>query len=1318
MQNFLSLPVAFIADIANFYQKFYLESDQLHISQILWSEDLNPDTEPEIYYMVVLMFGINCVSKLCILGLQLLVELYPQFERILLSLTYVDDAQVSAMTREKAIKERDDLVEKLQAHNLTFKKWLICGEDTGETNYLGLIYHSEDDTWSPKVGKILEHSPKKGNIENIRQFLGTTTEELVDFLGDLTTRRALALAMSQYDSNGMLSCILARIRSSLREAHQLSEGEFDRILPQDFTWRFCQLLMEYQKVGSLRYPRTLHEEDPPEEDFEITSFSDFGYEAKCHIQYTRLKRGDSNYSVSFLSARTQLSKVAEDTPKGELDSMKLASLAVDAQRRNLRPYSNKDPIHFCDSTIALCWLANPMKSLQVFQRNRVSHIVKSFTDKNGIMNVYHIKSELNISDLGSKGKAEISDIDPDSTWFRAPDFLRKNLSEAEERGDITRLDRLTLKLGGKEKLEFQDGILYKNMTLSKEAERLQSVVKELEIENATPTLAMTEAVSAMKKCYIEGKYLINPLRVSFPKLITAISCSFRFILILVKKCLAKYKRATYAQILEKYSQKSDNNIAFSMYNIPTINEIQQEERTERIIQEAERASFTIKETRPLFVKMRAQDLVKQTQKDLLVLNSEEEQPNKDHLLHQVAVATSEMKNMADDFKKNGGIISNAQSFLATGRQSDRQGIDRKDISTWLRYPGMLHNYRSIRKLERLISDGIASRSQLQRLEVLSMISNTFKYLKAYSRQEFTKEVAGVLMNEFYEAISKLTDEDRESLKEAGQEAIKDTSSFLNNDTPDAIAEMIEWLLVADLHLPAVPASYEANRGVRVLPYVNRYLLSKIYTSQAEYSWLTLLTWDHFHAIFTREIRGTWSKSRIERYCNETGDKLTSNYRFRLGVEVAQLTAKELTDSGYQLNSTFPEFNSLIPIASKHSVLIFSLLLHIHSNRSLNPLKRVKLPNHRGIHFDNIQLLRIVHCPGVLQKISLIKQSCPMCQVRLKKSYKAALAPLPEATFTLNPGFLVVAMDFKGPYTVKLLKQTSETRYWKHAKCYILVVACLTTRAVCLELCEDETAESIADAITRVACQYGVPRIIHCDRAASNINFLQNSEIVTKTNEILIRERGVSFQLTPVGKHHALGRAERRCRSVGDLLGALDLTQHPQSSIQLITTLMMIAELINSTPLGATLNTSSEPLQVLTPNHLLNRVKSRALTKPISVPPNISAMMRRNQESWQEIVKLYNTTVLPAMLMTNLWHHDVNQQLKIDDVVMFRKETSEPRHAHLTGWVIGRVSRLEHSKDNKPRRVEVTYTNKEDKNPTHMTTVRDSNVLYPLFPMTA
>ena len=84
MQNFLSLPVAFIADIANFYQKFYLESDQLHISQILWSEDLNPDTEPEIYYMVVLMFGINCVSKLCILDLQLLVELYPQFERILL----------------------------------------------------------------------------------------------------------------------------------------------------------------------------------------------------------------------------------------------------------------------------------------------------------------------------------------------------------------------------------------------------------------------------------------------------------------------------------------------------------------------------------------------------------------------------------------------------------------------------------------------------------------------------------------------------------------------------------------------------------------------------------------------------------------------------------------------------------------------------------------------------------------------------------------------------------------------------------------------------------------------------------------------------------------------------------------------------------------------------------------------------------------------------------------------------------------------------------------------------------------------------------
>ena len=68
---------------------------------------------------------------------------------------------------------------------------------------------------------------------------------------------------------------------------------------------------------------------------------------------------------------------------------------------------------FSDSMIALCWLTSEKLRLQLFHRNRVLQFRRG-TD---LENVYHVRSEYNTADCGTRpGKVKVPDVGPDSRW--------------------------------------------------------------------------------------------------------------------------------------------------------------------------------------------------------------------------------------------------------------------------------------------------------------------------------------------------------------------------------------------------------------------------------------------------------------------------------------------------------------------------------------------------------------------------------------------------------------------------------------------------------------------------------------------------------------------------------------------------------------------------------------------------------------------------------------------------------------------------------------------------------------------------------------
>ena len=162
-------------------------------------------------------------------------------------------------------------------------------------------------------------------------------------------------------------------------------------------------------------------------------------------------------------------------------------------------------------------------------------------------------------------------------------------------------------------------------------------------------------------------------------------------------------------------------------------------------------------------------------------------------------------------------------------------------------------------------------------------------------------------------------------------------------------------------------------------------------------------------------------------------------------------------------------------------------------------------NHAGADWCLRYLRRSywIHTGRTEVKSSL--KECMTCRKIQGKRVVQKTAPLPpERTAVREPVFHHMALDEMGP--IPILDDRGEEQ-----KAYVLVVACMTFRAIHLEVLRDLSYESLMLALRRTFALYGIPRYVRLDSFPTHLKVKSGFDLIEgEPSPVEIRERSKAF----------------------------------------------------------------------------------------------------------------------------------------------------------------------------------------------------------------
>ena len=146
-----------------------------------------------------------------------------------------------------------------------------------------------------------------------------------------------------------------------------------------------------------------------------------------------------------------------------------------------------------------------------------------------------------------------------------------------------------------------------------------------------------------------------------------------------------------------------------------------------------------------------------------------------------------------------------------------------------------------------------------------------------------------------------------------------------------------------------------------------------------------------------------------------------------------------------------------------------------------------------------------------------------------------------------------------------------------------------------------------------------------------------------------------------------------------------------------TLLKLVENLYNSLPIGFSYDRSMSNtplLKIISPNFFkMGRNNDRAMDGPVHLP-NGSEMVKRVNELYQGLFKVWADSYIPKLIYSPKWYVD-GESLKPGDLVYMKKS---PDNKLDSTWIIGIVEQAPIGRDGKVRRVIVKYHNASESGP--------------------
>ena len=542
-------PILVTADLQKFYNSCLIPSSQYHLQCVWWNESLDPKVEPELYILTTHFYGLASSGRILEICLDMVAEMHKEneiFYNTIKNKTYVDDLFCNVKTDKQAaqiISDCDTILNKMGFKVKGFAESYkrpndSISEQAGiyrSVSVLGMTWIPETDTLQYKIPNLdLTSTKKRGKVISDK-FTGNTLEEFNKFVPpEITLRMVASKAASLYDPIGFLQPWYLGLKHLLRISCTATERQWDQVLSDDLRTMWVSKLWEMHCLSNIEFPRCSLPSNTTDDKLTIVGISDYGLIGKLQAFYA-LRKTNDKYHVQLIYAKSHLSN-NKSVPCEEL--MSLNSCAEYLNKICLALSNVSRRVLITDSTVCLWWLSKNLFDLAPFQKRRVQNIL-SYCDPEDI---YHIRSKLNTSDIGTKKPESLSCILPNSQFHKGPACLTKGIEACEAEGYLKNIRNVVLDPALKPLA--QDGIpchplplLIKpqtNSTAIQNEDKYSSISQETTITAFRPIF-----VHKVKERLEFSQYLVNPIEKPWGTSIKIMSIVINFVNKVIQRINAK-----------------------------------------------------------------------------------------------------------------------------------------------------------------------------------------------------------------------------------------------------------------------------------------------------------------------------------------------------------------------------------------------------------------------------------------------------------------------------------------------------------------------------------------------------------------------------------------------------------------------------------------------------------------------------------------------------------------------------------------------------------------------------------------------------------
>jgi len=416
MTRFRTHKYVLTADIKKMYRQIWVSEDQRDFQRILWREE--PSQPLNVYRLKTITYGVVTASYLATACLKRLSEeeasKFPEACQALSRDFYVDDFLGGAVSKQAALKLRDDLIIILKSAGLELCKWssnepdLLIGVEAAPSTNNELDLHCTE-----KITKILGLYWNK-EIDaykyNVVMYNKSTRP---------TKRVILSEIASIFDPLGLISPVIIRFKILMQKLWQV-RLDWDATLPVEIEgeWRKCRADLIH--LNSLKITRSLIGNGDIA-DIQLHGFADASLAAYGACLYLRVKHNNGEVTTNLICSKSRVAPLKTvSLPRLELLAAVLLVRLAAKYASNLG-MQIEHKYFWSDSTVVLSWISSESARWKTFVAHRIGEIHETTL----ISQWHHVSTKDNPADIVSRGCCP-SKIGELTLWWIGPLWLHKN----------------------------------------------------------------------------------------------------------------------------------------------------------------------------------------------------------------------------------------------------------------------------------------------------------------------------------------------------------------------------------------------------------------------------------------------------------------------------------------------------------------------------------------------------------------------------------------------------------------------------------------------------------------------------------------------------------------------------------------------------------------------------------------------------------------------------------------------------------------------------------------------------------------------------